>query len=116
MRSTEKKIVKLLEKHMWRKRKISSQTRIYHDLWLFGDAAEDFLLDYSKEFDVSFEGFEFKKYFLFEGMPPSYIWIGIKRLLGNKEDPTKIPITISHLAEVSKKKKWFDPPLARKVP
>jgi len=95
---------------MLRDRDISSQTRIYHDLWLFGDAAEDFLLDYSKEFNVSFEGFEFKKYFLYEGMPPSYIWIGFKRLFGYKEDSGKIPITVSHLAKVTKKKKWFDPP------
>jgi len=48
---------------------VTAETRIYHDLNVYGDDAEEFLVAYAEMFNVNLSCFVFSDYFPDEGFP-----------------------------------------------
>ncbi len=46
---------------------INIETRIFHDLFLYGDDADEFLVEYKNRYSVDFSKFDFNMYFPSEG-------------------------------------------------
>ncbi len=112
MKKYEKEIINLLQSQSGSSKAITPETRIHHDLFLWGDDVGEVLGVLEKEHKIDFSKFEFEKFFLIEGMTLGVQSLLIKRMFGSKKVPEKIPVTVGHLAEVVKQKKWFDPPLS----
>lgn len=89
-------------------------TRLYHDLGIYGEIAEDYLDVLSKQYHVDLSNFVFEQYF-----PPEfagntaidhiliwnfpYIW----KLFGSKEKKEKyLPITLAMIEQAITEKKW----------
>ncbi len=86
-------------------RDMSDDTRLYHDLGLRGVDAVRFLETVFREFRVDQSGFEFKEYFKGEHYSPADFF----RSVTGREDRSKRPLTLRHLADVCVKGHWFPP-------
>ncbi len=80
---------------------ISIDSRVYHDLGIYGDDAREFLLEYSEAFEVDMSAFQFANYF--PGEPH------LLNLLLPGSDSKFVPITVRDLVESAKQKKWVAP-------
>lgn len=74
--------------------KYTMETRINFDLGLDGDDADEFLMAYSKKFNVDLSKLEFYNYFNVEGIS---IIQGLVRFLFSKKQ--LLPMTIGHLID-----------------
>ena len=83
---------------------LSDSTRIYHDLFISGDDADEFLEKIHNTLGVNFEGLDFSAYFPDES--ESFI-MHLAVRIGFKSK--KKEMTIGHLLDVIRKKSWFDP-------
>lgn len=86
------------------KKGLSDSTRIYHDLLISGDDADELLENIRNTLGTNFDGLDFSAYFPDE--TESFVFhlaarIGCK--IKKKE------MTIGHLLNVIRKKSWFDP-------
>lgn len=86
------------------RKELSDSTRIYHDLFISGDDADELLEKIHAKFGTEFEELDFSAYFPEE--TDSFIWHFAMRL-GVK--CKKKEMTIGHLLDVIRKKAWFDP-------
>lgn len=69
-------------------------TELYKDLNLYGDDAVEFILSFSKEFNVDVKEFDFNRHFPPEG---DFVLPAIIRLLQFKSQPMYVPIKLIHL-------------------
>lgn len=83
---------------------LSDSTRIYHDLFISGDDADELLEKIHERFGTKFEKLDFSEYFPDE--TESFVW-HLARLIGIK--CKKKEMTVGHLLEVIQRKEWFDP-------
>jgi hypothetical protein len=86
-----------------KKEKLTPESTLYRDLGLYGDEAFDFMLDFFNKYEINRTGFCFTKYFLPEG--------SVRELfhrLFNRKESKYLTITLQHLLEVAKAKKWFE--------
>lgn len=60
-------IIKLIAKYCSPKDILNQDTRIYHDLNIYGDDADELLEEYSKLFNIRISSFKFTDYFPEEG-------------------------------------------------
>jgi hypothetical protein len=72
--------------------------RLFHDLHVYGDDADELLMAIKDEFGVDFSGFEFSDYFTSEPND-SVFWQFVTRKWVRKE---KLPFTVSDLVEIVK--------------
>jgi hypothetical protein len=101
------KIKNLLEKRGIKKNTISLDTTI-QSLGFGPDEIDDFFNDYSKEFKVDSNNYNYYDYF-FEMVHPIYI---LKDNFNRVLFPSKVkklPITIEHLLKVADRGEWFKP-------
>jgi hypothetical protein len=89
-------------------------TRLYHDLGIYGEEAEDDLEVLTKEYQVDLSGFVFERYFPYE-WPQGHSKIesfflgllpGIERLY--RKPTTFLPITLAMIARAIDAKKWVE--------
>jgi hypothetical protein len=81
-----------------RSHEISLESRLFHDLGITGDDADELLTDYVDAFQVDMTGFKFTDYFTSE--PPSMFekW--------SKQNSPRPPITVGDLVEIAQRGKW----------
>ncbi len=108
MTSHEEKIIGLIRPfHV--SENVSSDTRIYHDLGLWGDDVWEIFEILHNDLNVDFSEFQ-NHFFPCEGEEGFGVGTLVKGWFGKiKNDKKWDPLTIGHLAEVAKQKKWFDP-------
>ncbi len=83
---------------------LHASSRLLDDLGLAGDDVDDLFRDLMNEFgEIDLNEFDFYRYFIDEaaGLWP---W---SRSKGNRRP--KFPVTVAHLVDVVRAKKWFDP-------
>jgi hypothetical protein len=97
------RLTQIIEKYTGRKT-FQGSTRLFHDLHLYGEDADDMLGEFQKEFGVDFSEFEFSDYFPDETEMPFgfFLFIFLSR-------EKKNPITIDHLIDVAERQRWFYP-------
>lgn len=94
------------------KREICKESRLLHDLKIFGDEAYVLIDLFIKEFNVEMSSFEFGKYFPYEGFSEKeIIWalchpFSKKNRLGPGDDYP--PITVGKLVTTAAVKKWSE--------
>jgi hypothetical protein len=86
------------------KEELTPETTLYWDLGIYGDDAFDFMLDFFNKYEIDRTGFCFDKYFL----PEDSVRQLFHRLFNSRESSKYLSITLQHLFEVAKAKKWFD--------
>ena len=98
-------------------KKLSRDTRLYEDLRIDGDDADDFFMSFGEKFDVSLEELNLNDFFNPEGFDPIGLSFLINKMFRKKEErrqskqpPINVSITLGHLEEVVKIGSWFDPP------
>lgn len=108
----DNKLQKFLEKELlskWSKRIIfTPDMKLYKDFGLEGEDAEDFLLHFTKEFNIAFsEDFNFSDRFYLEyeeGFMKNLFapFISVFNLLNNKKSPILKDLSIAELQEAIK--------------
>lgn len=89
------KIILLVEEKMGKyQMPLVRETALEKDLGMSGDDAVEFLLDFSKEFNVNMSSFDIRKYFLPEG---DSILPAIVRLLTGKRQKKKKELRLGDL-------------------
>ena len=84
--------------------KTSMKTRLYHDIGLDGDEAEEFIKAFAEAFNVDMKGFEFYRYFNKEGLD-SLALLG--SLFKSKQDQKPLDeITVEMLEQAALRKRW----------
>lgn len=73
------------------------------DLGMYGDDKRDFLMSFIHKFNIESSNLDYDKYCEPEVFNP------LRFIFFRKEDEQIVEITISHLVEVIKRQKWFDP-------
>ena len=98
------RVVACLRPFVSRRVRLTPGTRLYHDLGMSGDDADEFLSALFAMHDVAARGFKFDRYFDNE-FNTAGAWIA-HRLGWRLTHPA---ITIGHLSEVIRAGAWFDP-------
>ncbi len=97
------RLIALIRKHRGRlKREVTLSTTLGRDLGMDGDDAGEFMDEYFALFQIDASEFKFQNFFGEEG----FTFSGLINLF--KKD-TLIPITVGHLLECAKKRKWEVP-------
>lgn len=86
-------------------RKVTAQTRLFHDLHLDGDDVFDLLERIEARFGTSFSSLSFKDFFHDEH---EALGAHVAASFGFRS--SKKMVTVQHLAEVVRLGAWFDPP------
>src|SRR5690554_2082530 len=73
------------------------------DLGMYGDDKRDFLKSFFEKFNIESNNINYDKFCEPEVFNP------LRFIFFRKEDEQIVEITISHLVEVIKRQKWFDP-------
>lgn len=94
------KLIQLLEEFGIEKEEINQNTRLYHDLGIYGDDADEFLEQYTRMFNVKVINFKFSDYFPSEGNLISSL---IVRLIFFKSQKKFKELTIGDLIDGIKK-------------
>ena len=76
---------------------ISQDSRLYHDLKIWGDDAGELLTEFRDVFQVDFTGFAFEDYF-----PPEASW--------SKWPREFQPLTVRELVESARARRWIGAP------
>jgi len=87
-----------------KKKKLTPEAALYWDLGIYGDDAIEFMEAFFNKYDIDYTGFCFDKYFL----PEDSVRQLFHRLFNSRESSKYLPITLQHLFEVAKAKKWFE--------
>ncbi len=87
-------LIKLLQDYCGADSFITENTRLFHDLDLYGDDAAEFLDRFKERFSVDMSDFRFADYFPSEG---DWILPGVLRFLIGKPQPRYRPLTIFDL-------------------
>jgi acyl carrier protein len=82
------------------KMKLKMESRMFHDLGVDGDDAGEFIVAFSKRFDVDISDFIFNDYFGNEGCNPFALFIS---LFNSKKLK---PLTVAMLIEAAENKCW----------
>lgn len=98
-------LLELLKKYFGRRTNVSGSTRLYHDLFLMGDDADEFLTEIHQIFGTRFDGFHFSVYFPNE-TDAGLTWVATK-MFGYKGK--WLPFTFKHLCAVVARGEWFEP-------
>jgi hypothetical protein len=101
----EQKLIDLATKWTCSRRAITPQSTFYQDLYIVGDDLYELLVEITKRYGTSFEGFHFDTYVPNEGTALFYYWA---MRLGFCKDSFPC-LTIEHLASVVLRGKWFEP-------
>lgn len=56
-------IKELVSKHLFYKKRLAGDSRLFHDLGIDGDTAEELLIEFRDLFDVDLSQFRFNEYF-----------------------------------------------------
>lgn len=89
-----KRLISIVEEYNPLNKRLDSDMSLYHDLNIFGDDADELLMQISKEFNISMSNFIFSEYFPNEGESlTSAIFNFIKRV----KKPTFKKLTINKL-------------------
>jgi hypothetical protein len=92
--------------------KIMAHDRLEEDLGMTGDDASDFLEDFASTFDVDLSGLDFHKHF-----GPECAWVpGWLQAELEAKGYGMYPVTVAHLIDVAKAKRWICPPRRRPHP
>jgi len=84
-----------------RKQRLSRNTDIAQDLGVDGCDAGEFMFKFQQEFEVDLSNFRFDRYFGGEGLD---VILFIKNLLGM--GIVKDPLTVDHLFNAAKHRRW----------
>lgn len=88
--------------------RFNGETRLFHDVGLFGDSAADELDILAKEYDVDFSKFHFQKYFPVEfGWDPFVLTFLRTTSLAGRIRNRYPPVTFDMIEEVIAQKKWI---------
>ena len=79
---------------LWKKKKITRETEVENDLGIYGDDADEFLIDFGKEFSVDVSQFPIGEYFSDEG---DFILPAIIRSFTNTKKRGRKSFTVGHL-------------------
>ncbi|MFC7526845.1 DUF1493 family protein [Parapedobacter sp. GCM10030251] len=90
----EKELRGLIESYNPLKGAISNRTRLYHDLNIYGDDADELLSRFSELYGVDLSKFRFNDYFPNEG---DWILPSILRLITLKPSKTYKELTVENL-------------------
>lgn len=104
-------VLKFLIKTRGSGNELSSETRLYHDLGMDGEDAEEFLLDFQKYFHVDLSGLNFDEHFGPEWSLLLLLPWKWKKFSGKRNTAgqvMKIPITLNDLHQAAIKKQWPD--------
>jgi hypothetical protein len=82
-------------------------TRLWHDLGVDGDDADEFMQAFAERFAVDLTGFEFERHFSDDGglNPLAYLWTKWR----NPSRLKRVPITLEDLVEAAHLKRWRTP-------
>jgi hypothetical protein len=105
---SQKKIERLVKHHLGTEVFLTPKMKLYQDLHIWGDDADELLIAFSQQFKVDMSKFSFKLYFPNESATPITMILFFMKLFGYK-DHSKKQITISHLVDVAIRREWFDP-------
>jgi len=97
----QSQIIALISDWSGRRKPITPDTAVYHDLVLSGDDAVEILTAVSKQYAVSFDGFNFSSYSPGEPFLGSFLW-------SKSKDKYK-RLTVAHLVAVAERGAWFEP-------
>lgn len=86
------------------KEELTPEAKLYHDLGVTGDDAVEFMEAFIDKYDIDDTDFYFDKYFRGEGLS----LVDLYYFLFERKKLKRLPITIQHLFEVAKAKKWFE--------
>jgi hypothetical protein len=87
-----------------KKEELTPETTLYWDLRIYGDDAIEFMEAFFNRYEIDFTDFYITKYFRQEGHSIVDLYYSLFK-------PEKLkfpPITLQHLLEVAKAKKWFE--------
>ena len=97
------RLIALIRKHRGRlKREVTLATTLGRNLCMDGDDAGGLMDEYFALFEIDASDFKFQDYFGEEGF-------NFSGLINIFKKDTLIPITVEHLLECAKKKKWEVP-------
>ncbi len=89
--------------------KLKWENTLYQDLCMYGDDVPDFFEGFIKEFNVDMKDFEFERYFPDETLScflnpfkAFFVWCSKSHRWAEPYEP----ITIKHLVDIAKSKKW----------
>ena len=99
----EARIVTLVRPFVGRE-SISLATRLWQDLHIGGDDADELMTAFAEQFEVDMAGFDPMRFFPDETQAMGETWAGRFGLKNGR--PT---MTIGHLVEVGRRRQWFDP-------
>lgn len=91
-----KEIKQTLKKYLWKKVLVNDNTKLFHDLFLYGDDAGDFFEEISEYYGLTEPEFDFGDYFPGEGEAP--FWF--ERLISKKVLQKWKPMTVDDLADI----------------
>jgi len=115
---TDDDIAKQVKQLLWdvcrlRPEKIRLSSRLEEDLGITGLDAVELLETFSQKFDVDLSGFEFYKHFGPEFLGPEFLFMPYSKSLElefEMRDFGKYPVTVAHLINIAKSKRWSCPP------
>jgi len=85
------KLIEFLEEFNPSKKPVTKNTRLYHDMNVYGDEADELITAYSKKFNVDISAFRFSDYFPVEG--DSFLYNLIRGILRKpKKELKEFPI------------------------
>ena len=87
----------------------SNESMIFEDLGIDGLDAESFMIEFSNHFNVDMTEFKPELYY-FSEYELGNIFLSMYRSIFNRRALKKRAFSLTHLAEVAERKKWFDPP------
>jgi len=86
---------------------VKGTSSLTHDLKVIGDDAYALLCDLQDKYTVDFDGFDFGRFIVSEGLfldPINWLPGSFEKLASRCER-----LTVDHLVEVCYQQKWFDP-------
>lgn len=96
-------VVEIIQQYVPGTESIESGTRLFHDLLLMGDDAEEILLAIHKKYGVDFSSFKWKEYFPSEYAAP---FVSILMSLNLYRMDQKKPITVNDIVVAINERKW----------
>jgi hypothetical protein len=91
--------------------KISASSRLYHDLGICGDDADELMQLFAKRFSVDMSAFEFHEYF--EDEPSLLDWLRLFRKAAQRLSRRRAlggprPVTIADMVRCAEEGRWTD--------
>lgn len=103
-------LISMIEEKVGKRKPITRETCLEKDQGMTGDDAVEFLLDYSKRYNVDLTGLDIRKYFTPEG---DTIFPMIIRMFTGKKEPKEKELTVGDLVNGITAKKLNDEMIRR---